>query len=154
MPTIIRLLVLATCVTITLRSGVTDLCDLTSRDLTTGEHLALSARMGFTAHGMFLLTDKCSKKVPALLVLTPHDEGAPDVGFELDGEALHRLSPFLRLTGGGTIACGTLVGQFASKPHFRTEGSGAELRGNGFGHQGVFQFAFILQSVAEIHACE
>jgi hypothetical protein len=149
-----RLLISTICLSLSAAGEVVDLCKMKSVEAVVGKRLTLGARMGFTSHGAFLLTDLCSRKViPAAAVLLPRDPGVPEVDFEADQHALTSLKPYLRLAGGAATACGTIVGEFVSKPKFRTERHGPILQGNGFGPQGALRFAFILRSVIEISSC-
>ena len=131
-----------------------DLCSVKSVQSLAGRRLTVKARLGFTAHGMFLLTDRCLRKTPSAVVLNPHDPGAPSVAFQGDKDVMERLRPFLRLTGGATVACGELSGEFAYKKDFKAKRFGGGPQGNGFGPRGAFRLAFVLQSVTEISACQ
>jgi hypothetical protein len=131
----------------------TDLCNVKSLVNLAGRHVTIKARLGFTSHGMFLLTDQCSHRIPSAVVLNPDDPGAPIVPFEADKNVMERLRPFLKLTGGAAVACGMISGEFAYKKDFKKQHFGGGPQGNGFGPRGAFRFAFVLQSVIEISAC-
>lgn len=150
---LIRLFILIACVAVISKGDEVDMCSLKSPESVVGKHLTLVARMGFTPHGMFVLTDKCPRKIPEALVMFPHDPGAPEVGFELAEGVFAALKPYFRLTGGAATACGAIAGQFVSRRHFKADSVGTMTQGNGFGPRGDFQFAFILQNVVEIRGC-
>jgi hypothetical protein len=129
-----------------------DLCTVSNAASLPVVPVSVNARMGFTLHGMFLLTDQCKRKVPAAVVVNPGDPDAPPVAFQLDGEVFQRLKPFLRLTGGADIACGRIEGQFFKKKGFHLK-KGSEPHGNGFGPRGALEVMFVLRSIDEIHGC-
>lgn len=118
-----------------------------------GRELTVRARIAFTMHGAALLSNHCRHKAQPAALLNPHDPGAPDVAFELDRASVDLLKPFLRISGGGAEACGTISGQFASKPGFKAFRRDGELMGNGFGARGALRFAFVLHKVVEIGPC-
>ena len=129
-----------------------DLCEVFNPAAFSNRHVSVRARMGFTMHGMYLLSN-CKVAKPDMAVLYPGGRGAPPVGFELDPQATSRLAPFFRLTGGSAIACGVLNGTVTYKKHFRLHSAGAGPMGNGYGSRGALRWGFVIQSVVEIHAC-
>ena len=130
-----------------------DFCNATARVEGISPRLVLRARMGFTPHGMFLMSDHCPQRAPAAVVLNPHDPGAPEVPFGVSHDALVRVKPFLRLTGGSSTACGVISGMLTVKKNFKLKQMGGGPQGNGFGPRGAYKFAFILESVIEIGPC-
>jgi hypothetical protein len=100
-----------------------------------------------------LLAEQCARKLPDAAVISPHDPGMPNVDFELDEKSLALLQPYAPVKGRqGSLVCGTLVGEFVFRRNFRRRG-GEVAEGNGFGGGGSWQYAFVLQSVLEMHGC-
>ena len=130
-----------------------DLCRTPIKEVLTGRPLVAHVRVGFTMHGVFLLSDQCALRIPAALVVNPGDPGVPVVPFQLDGDARERLSPFLRPAGGSAVACGTMEGQFVRKKGFHLR-RGEPPSGNGFGARGTFELMFVLKAVEELHGCD
>ena len=129
-------------------------CDFSRRSDLVGRIISVSARIGFTMHGAYLLSDSCAGRAEGAALLFPKDTGTPPVSFEIDPGALTSLSPFFRLTGGAATACGVLRGQLVAKNRFHLRQAGAAPVGNGFGSRGAFRYAFILQSVTDVRSCE
>ncbi len=119
------------------------------------KHIRINAVMGFTVHGLFLLSHSCSRSdLPDAVVLTPKADNTPKVDFALDPQADQMLRRFYRPFGGTANACGIVTGQLFYKKNFRSKEFGAGPQGNGYGPRGAFPIAFVLQSVNEIRACE
>jgi hypothetical protein len=129
-------------------------CDLSRRSDLAGRIISVSARIGFTMHGAHLLSDSCVGRAEDAVLLFPKTAGTPPVNFEIDPIAVGSLSPFFRPTGGTATACGVVRGQVVVKNRFHRRRAGAGPVGNGFGPRGAFRYAFILQSVTEVHSCE
>ncbi len=149
-----RIVVLSFVFAATAAAGDLTICDLNRRPDLVGQIISMSARIGFNMHGGFLLSDSCADRAEGAVLLFPKTAGTPPVNFELDPNAVGRLSPFFRLTGGASTACGVLRGQLVVKLHFHRRQAGAGPIGNGFGPRGASRYAFILQSVTNVHSCE
>jgi len=105
-------------------------------------------------HGVSLFSSACATKGQhAANLMLPGDKDSPPVSFKLDQNAMARLKPFFRTTGGQAIACGVFSGQVFYKKGFRLKRFGGDSIGNGFGENGRLRAAFVLRSIEEIHAC-
>ena len=118
------------------------------------KQVTLHAQIGFTMHGIVALSDSCKGGGQDVAILLPNRGDTPPVSFELDPQALDRLKPFLRPSGGAVIACGVLRGEIRYKTHFRATMEGGGPQGNGYGPRGAFPIALVLQFVDDIHPCK
>src|SRR6266566_4030222 len=102
-------------------SGTISTCDLVHPEDFVGKLVRINVVMGFTMHGMYLLSDSCNRTdVQDAVVLFPKTDDTPKVDFDLDPHAVQMLPPFLRPTGGTANACGVLTGQLFYKKNFRS----------------------------------
>lgn len=108
------------------------LCDVFHPAAFDSQQVAIQGRISFTRHGMFLLSDECKGAKPNVVVLFPHVDGTPQVGYGLDPQVNSQLTPFVRPTGGTATACGVLDGTIFYKKNFRSQDAGAGPTGNGF----------------------
>ena len=130
------------------------MCDLSHRADIGNRVISAKARIGFTSHGIVLLSDGCPKGSEDVVLLFPGHERTPHVAFELDPRAMQSLRPFFRPTGGTAIACAVVTGELHVKRDFRASRAGASPVGNGFGPRGAFRRAFILRDVADVRSCQ
>jgi len=128
-------------------------CDLAEPKRFEGTMISLRGRLSFSMHGAYFLTDTCDQNISAPIILFPNTKFAPAVEFDADTNSAERLGPFLRVSGGSSVACGTLTGKLFYKRTFRLKKHGGTLSGNGFGPNGRSRMAFVIKSVNEIGAC-
>jgi hypothetical protein len=126
------------------------LCDLADHKSFEGKHVVISGRIVFWMHGTAYLPGACKNGPPGLAVLLPNGEASP----KIEAEVLQRLSPFFRINGGTTTACGTLSGQLLYKRHFHLRHPGAGPQGNGYGSRGALRWGLVVDSVGELRTCE
>src|SRR5262249_20750340 len=113
-----------------------------------------TGQIAFTAHGIVILTEGCKKKsADDVVVMFPKQGDAPNVSFDLDDDALGRLQPFFRPSGGVSLACGTLEGELFYRRDFQLRRFGGGPQGNGFGPRGAYRIALVVKSVREIQSC-
>jgi len=86
------------------------LCEVFNTKPLESQHVSVRGRIGFTMHGMFLLSDECKGTKPSVVVLFPNVDGTPPVRFALDPQINSQLRPFVRPSGGTAVACGVLDG--------------------------------------------
>ena len=150
----LRCMVLISVVVATAAARNLTTCDFGRPSDLAGRVISVSTRIGFTMHGAYLLSDSCAGRAEDAVLLFPKTAGTPPVNFEIDPSAVGSLSPFFKPTGGTATACGVLRGQVVVKNRFHRGKAGAGPVGNGFGSRGAFRYAFVLQSVTEVHSCE
>jgi hypothetical protein len=132
-----------------------NICDLQRPGSFSGRVIVVKGRLGFTSHGMFLLSNgNCSRKSEDIVVMLPHSSGVPAVSFELDGSALAMLRPYMRPTGGTATACGVINGELFSKKGLKVRREGGGPQGDGFGPRGAFSLGLVLKSIIEIRPCD
>ena len=119
-----------------------------------GHLVTIAARITYGRHGGSLMSLACNNDSTTAAILFPGTDEAPKVKFQSDHTTLERLRPFFRLNGGVASACGTLTGQIFSKKKVRVRDYGGGLQGNGYGARGLARFAFVIQSVDNIRACD
>jgi hypothetical protein len=155
MPKIIVLEVFALIAAVATAMGAdVTICDLQRSDKGRGEIVTIRGRLGFTSHGIFLLSGGCSGEARDAVILFPGASGVPAVHFALDEEALPMLRPFMRPAGGTATACAVLRGQVFYKKNLKTRREGGGPQGNGFGPRGAFGLAVVVESVKEVRACD
>ena len=128
-----------------------NVCELPTALDPAGTLLTVVGRVVFSMHGAYLLTDRCPKPAPAPVLAFPHDRfslerSAPRVSFEANADALARLGPYLRPSGGTSEACAVITGQLFSAVKFRANGH----QGNGFGPNGMSRLVLVIKSVDQI----
>ena len=128
-------------------------CDLVNTDRFVGRVNEITARLMFSMHGVVLSSELCRPRTEDVPLVFPHD-GAPDVEFDLDPEAMTMLQPFFRPTGGVASTCAVITGQLFVKRDFRSKREAGGRQGNGFGPRGAFRRAFVLQSVKRVFDCD
>jgi hypothetical protein len=117
--------------------------------------ITIGVRLAFGYHGVALTSDACPRDTRAMALFLPEDSKLP-VSFRLDSGAESLLQPFFnRDRGVVPKACGSLRGQIFRKPRFRLQSeAGQQPQGNGYGYRGIYEYAFVLQSVESIRPCD
>ena len=128
-----------------------NVCELPAAPNPAGVMVTAVGRILFTMHGAHFLTDRCPKPTPAPVLAFPQDRfstarSAPPVSFEADSDALARLRPYLRPSGGASEAWAVITGQLFSIKKFRANGR----QGNGFGPNGMSRTVLVIKSVDQI----
>jgi hypothetical protein len=128
-----------------------NVCELPTAPDPAGILVTVIGRVLFGMHGAYFLTDGCPKQVPAPVLAFPHDRfsldrAAPPVSFEANADAMARLRPYLRPSGGASEACAVITGQLFSLKKFRAHG----YQGNGFGPNGLSRAVLVIKSVDQI----
>jgi hypothetical protein len=119
-----------------------------------GHLITIRARLAFGTHGVALKSDACPSDARAATLYFPVTGGSVPVTFGLDEHAEDLLRPFFNRNGTVPKACGSLKGQIFRKQSFELRSDGGGPTGNGYGYRGIYEYAFVLQSVENIHACD
>ena len=131
--------------------GPRDVCDMPRVSAPAGELETLAGTALFTRSGAYLRTDQCPRPTPSLVLILPHEKfsslhSAPPVAFEADADALTRLLPYFRPTGGQSQACTVITGQLFLVKRFRVRRG----QGNGWGPNGMARAVLVIKSVDQI----
>ena len=151
---LLTLILAAVCLRPAAHASELSVCDLNSPKPYLGRLVQVSARVVFTMHGIFLVSDSCKHSSEDVPVLFPKRAHSPEVDFDIDPQAVELMKPFFKPTGGTSTACAVITGRIFYKERFRSREEGAGPQGNGFGPRGAFRFAFVIRSVSEIHPCK